>query len=370
MRVKFHDLTGPTQEIKKEFLERLDKFLDKANFILTDEVKDFEGAWAKYIGTEHCVGISNGTDALWIALTALGIKPGDEVITQANAYNATVTSILRAGAIPRFVDVHHDTFLINPAGIEQLITAKTRAILPVHLYGQASDMSSIMEIAKKHNLVVIEDCAQAHGAEWNGKKVGAWGDAAAWSFYPTKNLGAFGDAGAITTSDAHAAEEMRMLRNIGQESKNNHVRLGYNARLDAIQAIVLSLKLPYLESYIKKRQLAAAHYDEMIDREQLPAQCVKRDISATHVCHLYPVKILKGNRDAIRKELSGKGIDTEIHYPALVMDQPFYPKELPHDVCPVGKEIASSIISLPLHENIKEEEQEYVIQSLKSIIAR
>lgn len=369
MKVKFHDLSGPTQQIKKEFLERLEVFLDRANFILTDEVLEFEKAWTKYIGTEHCVGVSNGADALWLALTALGVRSGDEVITQANAYNATAASILRVGATPRFVDIDPKTLLINTAEIERCITPKTRAILPVHLYGQASDMSSITEIAKKHKLVVIEDCAQAHGAEWNGKKAGAWGDAAAWSFYPTKNLGAFGDAGVVTTSNAQVRDEIRMLRNLGQESKNNHMRLGYNMRLDPIQAIVLSLKLPYLEDWTKKRQIAASRYDELINKAGLPVEYVHCDPRATHVYHLYPVKILSFDRDKVREELDKKEIDTEIHYPTLVMDQPFYPKDLPRDECPIARDTARSLLSLPLHENITREEQQYVIDSLRSILS-
>lgn len=368
MKVKFINLTKPTQEIKKEFLERLEKFLDKANFILTDEVREFENAWAKYIGTKYAVGVSSGGDALWLALKAFGVGEGDELITQANAYNATVTSILRVGAIPRFVDINPKTLLINTAEIERRITLKTRAILPVHLYGQASDMSSITEIAKKHKLVVIEDCAQAHGAEWKGKKVGVWGNAATWSFYPTKNLGAFGDAGAVTTSNARAAEEIRILRNLGQISKNDHTRLGYNMRLDPIQAIVLSLKLPHLEGSIRKRQIVASRYNELINKGQLPVQYVKCHADATHVYHLYPVKILKGDREKVREELGKKDINTAIHYPRLVMDQPFYPKDLPRDKCPIAEETARSIISLPFHENITREEQAYVINSLKAIL--
>ncbi|MDP2599042.1 MAG: DegT/DnrJ/EryC1/StrS family aminotransferase [Candidatus Liptonbacteria bacterium] len=376
MKVRFMDLSGPTQEIKKEFLARLDKFLDKANFILTDEVRDFENAWARYVGTEHCVGVSNGTDALWLALIALGVKAGDEVITQGNAYNASVTAILRSGAIPRFADIDPKTLLVDTSLIEQLITPKTRAILPVHLYGQASDMGAIVEIAKKHKLVVIEDCAQAHGAEWQGKRVGSWGDAAAWSFYPTKNLGALGDAGAVTTSNARAAEEIRILRNLGQSSKNVHARLGYNMRLDPIQAIALSLKLAHLSESTKKRQAAGAYYDGLIDAAKFPVQYVRRDDRATHVYHLYPVKILKalrsgsgqGDRDKVREELSRKDVGTEIHYPVLVMDQPFYPKDLLHDACPVATETARAIISLPLHENITKEEQKYVIDSLKEAV--
>src|SRR3989344_852549 len=315
MVVKFNDLSGSTQEIKKEFLERAATLLDKANFVLTDEVKDFERAWASYIGTEHAVGVSNGSDALWLALKAFNIGPGDEVITQGNAYNAGVTAILRASAIPRYVDIVPDTLLMDVAKLERAITPKTRAILPVHLYGQASDMTAIMAIAKKHKLIVIEDCAQAHGAEWKGKKVGAWGDAAAWSFYPTKNLGAFGDAGAVTTSDVKIAEEIRMLRNLGQAAKNDHQRLGYNMRLDALQAIVLSLKLAHIEDAMKKRQLAALRYDKLFDEAKLSIQYVKKNPDATHVYHLYTVKLLKGDRDDVRAKLAARGVETGVYYP-------------------------------------------------------
>ena len=369
MRVKFQDLSGPTQEIKKEFLERLSVFLDKANFILTDEVLEFEKAWADYIGAEHCVGVSNGGDALWLALKAFNIGEGDEVITQGNAYNASVTSILRAGAVPRFADIDPATLLIDPAKIEQLITPKTRAILPVHLYGQASNMSTIMDIAKKHKLVVVEDCAQAHGAMWQGRRVGAWGDAAAWSFYPTKNLGAWGDAGAVTTSNAQAAEAVRILRNLGQASKNNHTHLGYNMRLDPIQAIALSLKLAHLDKATKKRQASAAYYNELIERVGVPVQRVSTHLDATNVYHLYLIKLPHGSREQIQTGLKEREVDTAVHYPVLVMNQPFYPKDLPHDPCPIAEEAAQTILSLPLYEDITKGEQEYVIEALKEVCA-
>ena len=369
MKIKFHDLSESTRDIKQEFLERVGLLLDKASFILGDEVEGFENAWAKYIGTEHAIGVSNGSDALWLALTALGVKPGDEVITQGNAYNATVTAILRAGAVPRFADIDPETFLINPAEIEPLITSKTKAILPVHLYGQASNMSAIMEIAKKDNLFVVEDCAQAHGATWQGKKVGAFGDAAAWSFYPTKPLGAFGDAGAVTTSSATIAEEVRFLRNLGQQSKNDHVRLGYNMRLDPIQAIALSVKLNHLDTLTKKREAVASYYNELITSAKLLVRHAKCHTEATHVFHLYPIVLATDTRDEARTALREQGIETAIHYPELVMNQPFYPNDLLKDPCPIAESVARSIFSLPLHEGISREEQEYIVQTLKSALA-
>lgn len=367
MKVKFVDLSPSTQTIKSEFLNRLDTLLNKSNFILSEEVGEFEKAWAKYICSEYAVGVSNGADALWLALKSAGVKEGDEVITQGNAYNASVTAILRVGAVPRFADIDSKTWLIDPSKIEELISPKTRAILPVHLYGQASDMDSIVAIAKKHNLLVIEDCAQAHGAEWNGKKVGAWGDVAAWSFYPTKPLGAFGDAGAVTTSNQKIVEEIKTLRNLGQSSKNNHIRLGFNMRLDPIQAIVLSLKLPHLEEWNQKRQAAAAYYNELIKKLNLPVKYVETSSKATHVRHLYPIKILKSNREIIHENLKEKGIETQIHYPILVFNQPFYPKNLPHDPCPNSNELSRSIISLPLHDALTKDEEYYVIQTLLNI---
>ncbi|PJC25474.1 MAG: erythromycin biosynthesis sensory transduction protein eryC1, partial [Candidatus Tagabacteria bacterium CG_4_9_14_0_2_um_filter_41_11] len=214
----------------------VESMLDRGPFILGPEVEAFEKAWAGYLGVKHAVGVSNGADALYLALIASGIKPGDEVITQGNAYNASVTAILRAGAVPRFADIDSNTLQIDVAKIESLITGKTRAILPVHLYGQFGDMEKLARISKKRNLKIIEDCAQAHGAELAGKKLGSFGRVNAFSFYPTKNLGAFGDAGAVVTDDEKAAEQLRALRNLGQVAKNEHRYLGTNMRLDPIQA--------------------------------------------------------------------------------------------------------------------------------------
>lgn len=369
MKVKFLDLAGPTQNIKEEFLKNLEVFLNKANFILTDELTQFEKAWAQYVGTQHAIGVSNGADALYLALKACDIKEGDEVITQGNAYNATVTAILRAGAVPRFVDIDPKTLLIDVAKIEELITPKTRAILPVHLYGQASDMESIMNIAAAHKLFVIEDCAQAHGATWNTKKVGSWGDIAAWSFYPTKNLGAFGDAGAITTSNEAMAQQVQILRNLGQTSKNNHTHLGYNMRLDPIQAIVLSLKLPGLAKATQKRRHAGAGYDQLLQKAGIAITPVWCNPNATNVYHLYPVRSEAKSREVIMQALKEKGIDTAIHYPVLVFNQPFYSKELPRDPCPRARAVADSIFSLPLFEDIAPEEQVYVVDSLKAVLS-
>ena len=362
-RIKFIDLSFPTKRIKKEFLSRVSAFLDRANFILTDEVAEFENAFARFVGVRHCVGVSSGADALWLSLRALGIGSGDEVITQGNAYNAIVTAILRAGAVPRFADIDPQTLLIDPAKIELLITKRTVAILPVHLYGQVSNMDAVMRIARKHKLFVIEDSAQAHGATWRGRQAGSFGDASAWSFYPTKNLGAFGDAGAVTTRHKNIADTIKILRNLGQTSKNNHTHLGFNMRLDAIQAIALNLKLKYLPAATKKRQNAARNYDQLIKKLYLPIQPVSVHPRATHVYHLYVVQY--ANRDALRKALAKRGIETAVHYPVIPYRQPFYPKRLRKDRCPIAEQMARSILSLPLHEGITKKEQICVIDSLK-----
>lgn len=367
MKVPFIDLSQSTQRVKGQYLERVSGFLDRANFILSPEVGQFENEWAAYVDTEHCVGVNSGADALYLALVSLGIAPGDEVITQGTAYNASVTSILRTGAVPRFADVDADTLTIVPALIEQLITVKTKAIMPVHLYGQAADMEAIMAIAKKHNLVVVEDCAQAHGAAYHGRKVGSWGDAGAFSFYPTKNLGAFGDAGAVTVNTESLRDELRARRNLGQTAKNEHRYFGTNMRLDPLQAIALSLKLPYLAEEIHERQALAERYDRLITEAKLPLMPVSHLSGATHVYHLYVVQSLSVARDELARRLADEGVGSAVHYPVPVYQQPFYSG--PVDACPVSDAVCERILSLPLYPGLDQKQQEYVVAALKKIIS-
>lgn len=366
MKVPFLDLTNPTQQIKNEYLKEIDKFLDRANFILTKEVKDFEESWAKKIGSNFCLGTSSGADALYLALMAVGIMPGDEVIIQGNAYNASVTAIIRTGAIPRFVDINQDSLTIDTSKIEALVGLKTKVILPVHLYGQPNDMEEIVKIAKKYNLAIVEDCAQAHLAEYKGNKVGNWGDVGAFSFYPTKNLGAFGDAGAVTTNDIQKYDEMSARRNLGQVSKNNHHYFGTNMRLDPIQAITLSLKLKYLTEATIARQKAAKYYNELFKQAKLPINTIKLLPDATHVYHLYVIRVLSGKRDILRQKMADLGVGVEVHYPTPVYRQDFYKQTF--DKCPLADLVSEQIISLPLYPSITKNQQEYVVDCLKKSI--
>lgn len=348
MKISFVDLTVPTERIRQDYLKEVDAFLQRGNFILTKEVEDFEKAWAEYVGVPYCVGVSNGSDALFLALRAMDIGPGDEVITQGTAYNACVVAMLRVGATPRFVDVDPVTLKLDVAKLEALITSKTKAIMPVHLYGTPQDMDVILKIAKQKKLSVLEDCAQAHG-------IPVRGDIATFSFYPTKNLGAFGDAGAVVTKNRQLYEKLCMLRNMGQKQKNDHQIMGYNMRLDPLQAIALRLKLRSLDASIAFRRKAAKIYDDLLGRNHNPDS----------VYHLYVIEV--SNREEVMKKLSEQGIQTAIHYPVLVYNQPFY--EGPRDACPVSDKVCSRILSLPFYEGITEEQQNYVVTMLKKILA-
>lgn len=362
MRVPFNDLNPTTLRVRDAYIEAVRSVLDKGHFILGEEVDAFERQWAEYIGVRHCVGVSNGADALYLALIAAGVAAGDEVITQGNAYNASVTAILRAHAVPRFADICADTLQIDTGKIEQLVNKKTKAILPVHLYGQSGDMGELVKIAKKNNLKIIEDCAQAHGAAFSGKKLGSIGDIGAFSFYPTKNLGAFGDAGAVVTNDEKAAEEIRARRNLGQTAKNDHRYFGTNMRLDPIQAIALSLKLSFFEETTRARQEAGEYYNLIFKQAGLPVEIPATTPSATHVYHLYVIRLPAGNRDAVRAKLSEAGVETAVHYPVPIYRQPFYTGS--SDPCPVTDEAAERILSIPMFYGITREQQEYTAEQL------
>lgn len=343
MNIPFNDLSVTTKQIEAEFLAEVKKLLHQSHFILSNEVASFESAWAQFSQGAYAVGTSSGADALFLSLRALGIGPGDEVITQGNAYNASVVSIVRVGATPRFADID-EHLRMDPAKIGVLINKNTKAILPVHLFGQQQDMDAIMMIARKHKLAVIEDSAQAHGVPLRG-------DIAAFSFYPTKNLGAFGDAGAIVTDRKDLAERIRRLRNLGQQEKNNHVDLGYNMRLDPIQAVALSLKLPYLEKNNQARKTLAQYYDAALKQMRSDAM---------HVHHLYVIQVQ--HRAQLMKTLQARGIETAVHYPVPVYRQPWYTG--PHDPCPHTDRVADEILSLPLYVGMTQEQQDYVIAAL------
>jgi dTDP-4-amino-4,6-dideoxygalactose transaminase len=329
-------------------------------------VKKFEEDFAAFFGVKHAITLTNGGAALHVALIALGIGPGDEVIVPAFTMAAPWFAVMYTGAKPVFVDCETETWNIDPEKIETKITPKTKAILPVHLYGTGNNMPAIMQIAKNRNLKVLEDCAQAHLAEINGKMVGSFGDIAAFSFYPTKNLGAFGDAGAIVLNDSEIYEKLIALRNLGQKEKNNHIYLGFNNRLDPIQAMALSLKLKRLPALTKEREEAGEYYNRLIEKKGINIKYQKTLPGHSHVYHLYPILLAAGDRSAIQNRLLSQGVETGVYYPVPVYKQPFYKNTI--DACPVTDPICENILCLPMYFGITKEEQEYVIDSLKTTL--
>ena len=311
-------------------------------------VKDFERNFSQYLEVSHCISCGNGTDALEIILRAINLGAGDEVIVPANGWLSAAEVVKLVGARPVFVDVDPRTYNIDSKQIEAAISPRTRAIIPIHLYGLPADMPAIMETAEKHGLYVIEDCAQAHGASIFGKKVGSWGHAAAFSFYPTKNLGALGDAGAIVTADARLAEKCRMIANHGQSRRDEHQVLGRNSRMDSLQAGVLNYRLRFLDKGNQKRRQLAQFYRERLQR--LPLQLPEEYEICAHVYHLFVIST--ENREALRAYLSDQSIGTLIHYPVAVSDMP----HLNPTKAPVASEQSQKILSLPLYPEMTEGE--------------
>lgn len=340
------DLATQSQSIRDEVLQRMARVIDAGRYILGLEVEEFEHAFANYCQTAHCVGVANGTDALHLALRALNVGQGDEVITVGNSFAATAFAIAYTGARAVFVDIDPKTYNIDPNLIEEAITPATKAIIPVHLYGQPAPMKEILEIARRHGLRVVEDCAQSHGAEIDGKRCGSFGDIGCFSFYPGKNLGAFGDGGAVTTNDAGLAERLNLLRNYGQRVKNRHDMLGYNCRLDTLQACVLLTKMQYIENWTEQRRQVARWYaDELADTSLILPQ---EQIGYRHVYHLYVAR--HPRRDALLSHLAKHKIFAGIHYPnPLFKAQPFEGcTTIPWDL-PVCSKYANEIISLPMY---------------------
>jgi len=340
------DLATQSQNIRDEVLRRMAEVINAGRYILGQEVAEFEEKFASYCQVPHCIGVANGTDALHLALRALDIGPGDEVITVGNSFAATAFAIAYTGATTVFVDIDPLSYNIDPELIEQAITEKTRAIIPVHLYGQPAPMREILEIANRHNLFVVEDCAQSHGAEIEGQRCGSFGDFGCFSFYPGKNLGAFGDGGAIVTRNAELAEKIHLLRNYGQKVKNRHDILGYNCRLDTLQACVLLTKLQYIEQWTEQRRQVAAWYGEALADTDLEVPQVTPGMR--HVYHLYVVR--HPRRDALLEFLASHKIFAGIHYPnPLFTAQPFSgARTVPWEL-PVCSRYATEILSLPMY---------------------
>lgn len=367
-KVLFYDVGESYRTIKNEIDQAVIKVLEKGWYILGSEVSDFENEYAEYIGVKHCIGVSNGLDALFLTLKAWGVGKGDEVIVPSNTYIATWLAISYVGAKPIPVEPNKETFNIDPNLIEKSITGKTKAIIPVHLYGMPVDMVPIMQIAEKHGLSVLEDAAQAQGAIYGEKKCGALGHAAAFSFYPGKNLGAFGDAGAITTDDDDLADTLRCLLNYGSRKKYYNDMKGHNCRLDEIQAAILRVKLKYLDDWNKRRVEVAKFYNAIVNSNiELPYSSLKSCTEDNLLCYQLPYSkatatscwhqyiVQCDRRDELQGHLEKNGIQTMIHYPVPPHKQKAY-FDMNNDSFPIAEKIADTCLSLPMSPFIKESE--------------
>ncbi len=346
-RIQMVDLRTQYLRIKDEIDTAIQEVLDSCQFILGEKVREFESLAAEYIGCGHAIGCASGTDALQIALMAVGVKSGDEIITTPFSFVATTETISLLGAVPVYVDIDEKTYNINVNQIESKISEKTKAIVPVHLYGQPAEMNTIMEIARKHNIKVIEDAAQAFGAEYRGKKVAAMGDVGAISFFPSKNLGAFGDAGMITTNDEELAKVARMISVHGSKRKYFHEIAGVNSRLDSIQAAVLKVKLKYVEEYHKARARAAHRYNRKISGVIEPPYVIPE---VRHIYHQYSIRVPR--RDQLHDFLREKGIPSMIYYPVPLHLQKAYRYGYKEGDFPVTEKTSKEIISLPMHTEL------------------
>jgi len=361
MQVPFGDLTRHYLGMKEEIDAAVSRVLASGWFVLGGELSTFEEAFAAHLGVRHAIGVGSGTEALHLALVACGVKPGDEVITVPNTAIPTLSAISFAGATPVLVDVDPLSFCINPDLIEEKISARTRAIIPVHLYGNCCRMDEVMAIAGRHHLAVIEDACQAHGAEYQGGKAGTFGAYGCFSFYPSKNLGAFGDGGMVVTDDDERARQIVLLRNYGQLERYYHEIKGFNSRLDEMQAAILLAQLPHLESWNRRRREIAALYSKAISH---PAVILPRpQEESRHVFHLYVVRCQA--RDALRRHLAYHGIGTQIHYPVPCHLQNAY-RDLgvPAGSHPVAERCAAEVLSLPIYPELSDEEVLYVAETI------
>ena len=362
--IEFLNLKAANREYRQELIEAATRVIDSGWYIQGTELKAFESEFAAYCGTKHCIGVANGLDALILTLRAwkeLGkLKDGDEVIVPSNTYIASILAITANNLTPVLVEPNISTYNIDPIKIKEAITAKTKVILPVHLYGQLAEMPEIMQIAKQHNLLVLEDSAQSHGAQIQGKKAGNWGDASGFSFYPGKNLGALGDAGAVTTNDAELATMLKALRNYGSHEKYKNLVPGVNSRLDEIQAAMLAVKLKYLEEETRHRRRIASLYLNGIKNPliQLPLKEVNAESYLQHVWHLFVIR--SNQREALQQYLLNHGVQTLIHYPIPPHKQQAY-KEWNNLSYPISEQIHTEVLSLPMGSTLSAVDAERII---------
>jgi len=362
--VPFNALAVQDSSLRGEIVAAIAGVVERGRFVLGEEVRAFESELAASTGAGHAVGVGSGTDAIRLALQAAGVAAGDEVLTTSHTATFTALAISMLGARPAFADIEPAAMTLDPARLEAAITPRTRAIVPVHLYGQAADLDPILEIARRHGLELIEDCAQAHGALYRGRAVGTFGGAGAFSFYPTKNLGAYGDGGAVVTSDPAIAERVRRLRNGGQADRYRHVELGVNSRLDELQAAILRVKLRHLERAIAERRAQAARYDAGLSGVTVPRELLGR----RHAYHLYVVR--HPRRDALLQHLADAGVGSLVHYPIPVHLQPAYaPLGIRAGSLPETERAASEVLSLPLYPGLTEAQQQTVIEAVNAFTA-
>lgn len=361
MKVPFVSFCPLEHELDQDIRDAFERVYKRSWYIGGQEVQNFEKTFASFCGTDYCVGTGNGLDALMLALKALKIQEGDEVIVPSNTYIATALAVTYVGATPIFVEPDIRTFNIDKARIEQVITQKTKAIMPVHLYGQPCDMDPILRIARKYHLYVVEDCAQAHGALYKGQRVGAFGQISGFSFYPGKNLGALGDAGAVVTNNRDLADKVRALGNYGSDYKYHHIYKGYNSRLDELQAAFLSEKLPHLERMNRERRRIAQMYLDGIHNPEIILPYVRTDM--VPVWHVFAVRCKR--RDELEKYLNNQGIVTNKHYPIPIHLQECYKdRGFKKGDYPIAEEISETELSLPIYYGITEEQVQYVIDTI------
>jgi dTDP-4-amino-4,6-dideoxygalactose transaminase len=352
--IPFVDLVADDRELRPAIDDAVRRVVDEANFILGREVEQFEQQFAAYCGNRHAIGVASGLDALTLALQARGIGPGDEVITAANTFIATALAVSRVGATPVFVDCDEGDFNLNPHALEEAITPRTRAVIPVHLYGQLAEIDAILGVARRHDLFVLEDAAQAHGASKGGRRAGSFGDAGAFSFYPAKNLGAFGDGGLVLTNDDELAARIRMLRDYGQRTKHQHEVVGTNSRLDTLQAAILLVKLRVLDRRNEARRAAADRYQRRLARLPMVLPQPPEEPSR-HVFHLYVVRV--PDRDLVQRRLAATGIRTGIHYPQPVHLQKAYRHlGIGPGTFPVAERLAGEVLSLPMFPSLTDDQ--------------